>query len=194
MGDKIKVFINSIDQESSKVSLGFKRKEDNPWVKAQETFNVEDVVTVKIVRLVAFGAFAELLPTVDGLIHISQISTEHIAKPSSVLSIGQEVEAKITNIDWENRKISLSIRALLESEGSSEDETPQEEAVVSTEEQDIETVDNGSEDIQSDDYQEDTQQTEEEAPVVEVENDSEVEIAPAAHESAAEQSEDVQGN
>jgi len=116
VGDKINVFIISMDKEKNKVSLGFKRKEDNPWLKAQEQFEVGDVVTVKIVRLVAFGAFAELLPTVDGLIHISQISNERIAKPSSVLSVGQEVSAKITNIDWENKKISLSIRALLEDE------------------------------------------------------------------------------
>ena len=79
-----------------------------------------DVVKVKIVRLVSFGAFAELLPSVDGLIHISQISTERIPNPSSVLSVGQEVEAKIIAIDWENKKISLSIRALLEPQATEE--------------------------------------------------------------------------
>ncbi len=97
-------------------------------------FNVGDIVTAKVVRLVAFGAFAELLPTVDGLIHISQISTERILKPSSVLSVGQEVQAKITAIDWENNKISLSIRALLEPETAEVEETsaveePKDEAV-----------------------------------------------------------------
>lgn len=126
VGDTLRVFIISLNKETNKISLGFKRKEDNPWLKAQEMYNVGDVVNVKIVRLVAFGAFAELLPTVDGLIHISQISVERIIKPSSVLSIGQEVDAKITNIDWENKKISLSIRALIEPEEVVQDETEQD--------------------------------------------------------------------
>ncbi|NLB82510.1 MAG: bifunctional 4-hydroxy-3-methylbut-2-enyl diphosphate reductase/30S ribosomal protein S1 [Clostridiaceae bacterium] len=120
VGDEISVFIISLDKEKNKVSLGYKRKMDDPWLKAQEMYNIGDVVQAKIVRIVAFGAFAQLLPTVDGLIHISQISTERIAKPSSVLSVGQEVTAKITNIDWENKKISLSIRALLEPEEAAE--------------------------------------------------------------------------
>ena len=129
VGDKVKVYILSLSKENNKISLGYKRQEDNPWIKAKETFNVDDVVKVKVVRLVAFGAFAELLPSVDGLIHISQISTERIAKVSSVLSIGQEVDVKITAIDWDNRKISLSMRALIEPEVSVEEPAAPVEAV-----------------------------------------------------------------
>lgn len=120
VGDNVKVYILSLSKEDNRVSLGYKRPEDNPWIKAQAMYNVGDVVKVKIVRLVSFGAFAELLPSVDGLIHISQISTERIPNPSSVLSVGQEVEAKIIAIDWENKKISLSIRALLEPQATEE--------------------------------------------------------------------------
>ncbi|MDR0406139.1 MAG: bifunctional 4-hydroxy-3-methylbut-2-enyl diphosphate reductase/30S ribosomal protein S1 [Clostridiales bacterium] len=116
VGDSVGVYILALDQEKNKISLGYKLKGENPWIKARETFNQGDIVTAKIVRLVAFGAFAELLPSVDGLIHISQIAVERILKPSSVLSVGQEVQVKITAVDWENKKISLSIRALLEPE------------------------------------------------------------------------------
>ncbi|OQB15901.1 MAG: 30S ribosomal protein S1 [Firmicutes bacterium ADurb.Bin193] len=134
VGDKINVYIIALNKEKNKISLGFKKNEDNPWIKAQEMFNVGDVVKAKIVRLVAFGAFAELLPSVDGLIHISQISVERIAKPSSVLSIGQEVEAKITSIDWENKKISLSMRALVEPE------TPETEEATADEDKPAEEI------------------------------------------------------
>ncbi len=140
VGDKIKVFIIDMDKGKNKVSLGFKRKEDNPWIKAQEMFNVGDIVNAKIVRLVSFGAFAQLLPTVDGLIHISQISTERIPKVSSVLSVGQEVTAKITNIDWENKKISLSIRALLEQDAAAKKaQEPEQQAEAEVAEQTEET-------------------------------------------------------
>jgi len=114
VGDVVDVYIKSLDAEKKKISLGYKKTEDNPWVIAQTKFNVGDVVNVKIVRILSFGAFAELIPTVDGLIHISQIADRRIEKPEDVLSIGQEVEAKITEIDWEAKKISLSIRALIE--------------------------------------------------------------------------------
>lgn len=112
-GDVLDVYIKDINPETKKISLGYKKTEDNPWVIAQSKYNVGDVVNCKIVRMLPFGAFAELMPTVDGLIHISQIADRRIEKPEDVLSIGQEVEAKITDIDWEARKISLSIRALI---------------------------------------------------------------------------------
>ena len=89
---------------------------ENPWEIVKNTLNVGDVVRVKVVRIVPFGAFAEVIPFVDGLIHISQISTERIDKVASALSIGESVDAKIVGIDFENKKISLSIRALLEPE------------------------------------------------------------------------------
>jgi (E)-4-hydroxy-3-methyl-but-2-enyl pyrophosphate reductase len=122
VGQLIEVYIKGLDQETKKVSLGFKKAEDNPWNVAKEKYSVGDIVSVKIVRMLPFGAFAEILPTVDGLIHISQISNKRIAQPSDCLEIGQVVEAQITEADWDNKKISLSIRALIP-----KDEKPAEE-------------------------------------------------------------------
>lgn len=127
-GDMVDVYIKDLNAETKKISLGFKKAEDNPWVIAQSKFNVGDVVSCKIVRMMPFGAFAELLPSVDGLIHISQIADRRIGKPEDVLSIGEMVEAKITDLNWDEKKISLSIRALVEPE------KPQEEAPVPEEE------------------------------------------------------------
>ena len=93
--------------------MGYKKAEDNPWVIAQNTLHVDDVVKCTIVRIMPFGAFAQIMPNIDGLIHISQIADRRIEKPEDVLTIGDEVEAKITEINWETKKISLSIRALI---------------------------------------------------------------------------------
>lgn len=112
-GDTLEVYVKDIDAEKKKISLGYKKAEDNPWAIAQNSYNVDDTVKCKIVRIMPFGAFAEIIPGVDGLIHISQIANKRIAKPDDVLTIGEEVEAKITEVDWEAKKISLSIRALL---------------------------------------------------------------------------------
>jgi 4-hydroxy-3-methylbut-2-enyl diphosphate reductase len=111
-GDVAEVYISELDKEKKRISLGFKKAEDNPWVIAKSKFNLGDVVKCKVVRLVPFGAFVELIPGVDGLIHISQIANKRIGKPADVLSIGQEVEAKIIEMDLDNQKISLSIREL----------------------------------------------------------------------------------
>ncbi len=116
VGDKVNVFILSLDKESNKVSLGYKKAEDNPWEIIKTKVAVGDVVKAKIVRIVSFGAFAEIIPFVDGLIHISQIANKHIDTVSSVLKVGDEVEAKVTEFDPENKKISLSMRALIEPE------------------------------------------------------------------------------
>ena len=112
-GDVLTVYIKSLDAEAKKISLGFKKAEDNPWVIAQAKFNEGDVIKCKIVRIMPYGAFAEIIPEVDGLIHISQIADKRIEKTEDVLSIGDEVEAKIIAINWESKKISLSIRALI---------------------------------------------------------------------------------
>ncbi|MDK2799925.1 MAG: hypothetical protein PWP27_1213 [Clostridiales bacterium] len=117
-GDTAEVYVLDFDKEKNRISLGFKKAEDNPWEIAKSKFNVGDVVKCKVVRLVPFGAFVELIPGVDGLIHISQISNKRIGKPADVLSIGQEVEAKIIEVDIESQKISLSIRELLANEES----------------------------------------------------------------------------
>ena len=107
------MYVISFDPEKRTISLGVKDHSCNPWDKFMETYKVGDVANVRIVKLMAFGAFAEVVPGVDGLIHISQIADRRIEKPSDVLSEGQMVDAKITAIDEEKQKISLSIRALL---------------------------------------------------------------------------------
>ncbi|MCC8169091.1 MAG: bifunctional 4-hydroxy-3-methylbut-2-enyl diphosphate reductase/30S ribosomal protein S1 [Oscillospiraceae bacterium] len=138
-GDVLDVYIKDLNPETKKISLGFKKIEDNPWVIAQSKFNVGDVVKCKIVRMMPFGAFAEIIPNVDGLIHISQIADRRIGKPEDVLTIGEEVEAKITDAKWEEKKINLSIRALIpvpekeevKEEASEEEAVPQKaEALV----------------------------------------------------------------
>ena len=113
IGDEIQVYVISFDKDKNKISLGYKREEDNPWVKFTTGYNVGDTANVKIVKLMPFGAFAEIVPGVDGLIHISQITDHRIGLPSEVLSEGMEVDAKITDIDMDNHKVSLSIRALM---------------------------------------------------------------------------------
>ena len=114
VGDEIDVYVISFDAEKRKISLGYKTAEMNPWNQFMTGYNVGDVVDAKIVKLMTFGAFAEIIPGVDGLIHISQIADRRIGKPEDVLSEGQEVQVKITDVDAENKRISLSIRALLE--------------------------------------------------------------------------------
>ena len=113
IGDHLDVYVISFDAEKRKISLGVKDKTQNPWDVFMATYHVGDVANVRIVKLMTFGAFAEVVPGVDGLIHISQIADRRIDKPSDVLSEGQMVDAKITAIDEEKKKISLSIRALL---------------------------------------------------------------------------------
>ena len=114
VGDEIDVYVISFDPEKHKISLGYKTADMNPWNKFMTNYNVGDVVDAKVVKMMAFGAFAEIIPGVDGLIHISQIADRRIAKPEDVLAEGQEVQVKITDVDAENKRISLSIRALLE--------------------------------------------------------------------------------
>lgn len=123
VGDTVEVYVKALDTEKKKVSLGYRKAEDNPFVKLQNEYQIGDVVTVKILSLTTYGAFARIIPGVDGLIHISQISNRRIEKPADELSVGQEVEAKIINIDLDKKRVSLSIRALLP-------ELPAEEAVA----------------------------------------------------------------
>jgi 4-hydroxy-3-methylbut-2-enyl diphosphate reductase len=115
VGDTVEVYIKDIDAENKKISLGYKKTEDNPWEIMKNQYEVGSVCTVKIVSMTPFWrAFAQIIPGVDGLIHISQIANERINKPSDVLSIGQEVQVKITELDIEKKRVSLSMRALLE--------------------------------------------------------------------------------
>lgn len=129
VGDVIEVYVKSFDAEKRRVSLGYKKAEDNPWSIFLRDYKEGDVVNVKIVSMTAYGAFANIIEGIDGLIHISQISHDRIAKPQDVLSVGQEVEAKITQIDTERKRISLSIKALTEPEAAAE-EAPAEETVA----------------------------------------------------------------
>ena len=127
VGDTVDVYVISADKEKKKISLGMKDHSQDPWSVFTSTYQVGDVANVRIVKLMTFGAFAEVVPGVDGLIHISQIADRRIDKPEDVLSEGQIVDAKITAIDEEKQKISLSIRALLT---PAADEAEEEEAPV----------------------------------------------------------------
>ncbi len=134
VGQEIEVYIKALDPEKKKVSLGFKKECDNPWNKFMDTVNLNDVITVKIVRIVPFGAFAEIIPGVDGLIHISQIANKHIAKPEDELSLGMQVEVKVIEIDAEKKKVSLSMRELLAPSEQKETKTEAEETEEISEE------------------------------------------------------------
>ncbi len=126
VGDIMEVTVLTFDKETKKISLGFKKAEDNPWNKVVESIHEGDVVDCKIVRLLPFGAFAEIIPGVDGLIHISQIANKRIAKPADVLELGQEVQAKVVDINMETQKIGLSMRALIEETEVAEEAPAQE--------------------------------------------------------------------
>ncbi|MGN0291561.1 MAG: 30S ribosomal protein S1 [Lachnospiraceae bacterium] len=110
VGDKVKTFIKDIN--GNKIALSMKFEETNPWNNAAEKYAVGNVVKGVVARMTDFGAFVELDPGVDALLHVSQISTEHVEKPADVLSVGQEIEAKIVDFNEEEKKISLSIKAL----------------------------------------------------------------------------------
>ena len=121
VGDEITVFVKEINAETRKISLGHKTDDTNPWNILPEKFQAGDVATVKIVSITTFGAFAELIPGIDGLIHISQIANRKIANPAEVLAVGDEVQVEVVDINYETRRVSLSMRSLLEQEEVSED-------------------------------------------------------------------------
>ena len=122
--------MKSFDREKKRISLGYKTEESNPWFIFTTNYAVGDVVPVKIVSMMPFGAFAEIVDGVDGLIHNSQISLTRVAKPADVLEIGQVVDAKITDVDMEKQKVNLSIRAILEEAQAALEAMPTEEEVV----------------------------------------------------------------
>lgn len=129
VGQEIKVKVQEFDKENKRLKLEYDKKGANPWDKFAEKYNVNDIVTVKVANLMPFGAFVKIDKGVEGLVHISQISEKRIAKPEEVLKVGQKVNAKIINIDLENKKVELSIREL---EGTSSELV--EENVENTEE------------------------------------------------------------
>lgn len=145
-GDMVEVYIKDFDKEKKRISLGYKKSEDNPWNIFMENYHIDDVVTVKVVSFTAYGAFAEIIPGIDGLIHISQIANKRVEKIADVLKIGEEVNAMIIDIDPEKKRVSLSMRALLsedeqkkereasdEEDASEEEEAPAEEAAPEAE-------------------------------------------------------------
>ena len=121
VGEKVKAFIKDIND--TKIALSMKFEEDNPWNNAAEKYAVGTIVTGVVARMTDFGAFVELAPGVDALLHVSQISAEHVEKPADVLKVGQEVEAKIVDFNEEDKKISLSIKALNAPETEEEDDS-----------------------------------------------------------------------
>lgn len=112
-GQELEVYIKELDKEKGKVSLGYKKEEDSPWIKAVKDLKVGDKIQAKIVRILPFGAFAEVAEYVDGLIHISQISNQRINKPSDVLAIGDVVDCQVMEINDDTKQIALSMKALM---------------------------------------------------------------------------------
>lgn len=114
VGDTVEVYIKALDRENKKISLGYKKIEDNPWEILKRDYPVGSTLKAKIVGLTTFGAFANILPGIDGLIHISEISYSHIGNPAEVLKVGDEVEVKLLDVDFDKKRVSLSIKALLD--------------------------------------------------------------------------------
>lgn len=131
-GDEVDVYVLSFDGEKKKISLGMKDHSQDPWTQFVEKYHVGDVAKVRVVKLMTFGAFAEIVPGVDGLIHISQLADRRVEKPADVVNEGDEVEVKITDIDMDKKKVSLSIRALLEPTEPVEAEEIGEDEVVAS--------------------------------------------------------------
>lgn len=123
VGDEVEVYIKALDTEKKKISLGYRKDEDNPWEILRKNYPEGTVIEAEVVSLTDFGAFARVIPGIDGLIHISQIADRRIDKPSDVLKVGDKVQVKIIGIDFDKKRVSLSIRALLEPETEETEET-----------------------------------------------------------------------
>ncbi len=130
VGDTVDVYIKALDTENKKISLGFKKVEDNPWEILKRDYPVGKEVEAQVVGLTTFGAFANVIPGIDGLIHISEISHAHIGSPAEALKIGQKVQVKILDIDFEKKRVSLSMKALIDPPMADETVAPAEEAEV----------------------------------------------------------------
>lgn len=122
LGDVLQVYIKELNKETGRISLGYKKTEDNPWEQFKNNYKTGDVIKATIVSITPFGAFANIIDGVDGLIHISQIANKRVDNVKDVLSIGQEVDVKITECDIENKRVSLSMRALLEENEEAQDD------------------------------------------------------------------------
>ncbi len=122
VGDTIEVYVKALDPENQKVSLGFKKAEDNPWEKLRNEYPAGSVFTAPVVSITKFGAFVRILPGVDGLVHISEISNERVEKVSDVLKVGDEVNVKLLDVDFDKKRISLSMKALLNETAEGDEE------------------------------------------------------------------------
>ena len=127
VGDTLEVYIKDLNREENRISLGFKKAEDNPWEIFKANYHVGDVVKATIVSITSFGAFARIIDGVDGLIHISQIADKKVENVKDILTVGDEVDVKIIDIDHESKRISISMRALLD-EGDNGEEADSEAA------------------------------------------------------------------
>jgi len=134
VGDNVKVRILDINKDKKKISLSMKFKDENPWNDAEEKYAVGNIITGRVARMTDFGAFIELETGVDALLHVSQISVKHVEKPSDVLSVGDEVTAKVTDLNLDEKKISLSVKEL-----EKEDEVQEEEVTQDETSQDVDT-------------------------------------------------------
>ncbi len=128
IGQEVDVYIKSLDAENKKISLGYRKDEDNPWEILRKNYPEGSVVEAEVVGMTTFGAFARIIPGIDGLIHISQIADRHISKPQDVLKVGEKVTCKVTAIDYDKKRVSLSIRALIEPAEEEAVDAPAEEA------------------------------------------------------------------
>ena len=134
VGDMVEVYIKEFDKEKKRISLGYRKECDNPWTIFTTKYAVDDVIPVKIVSFTTYGAFAEIIPGVDGLIHISQIANKRVEKIADVLTVGQEVDAKITEIYTDKKRVSLSMRALLSADEQKKEHVSEEAAEETVEE------------------------------------------------------------
>ncbi len=116
VGDVVEVYIKELDKENNRISLGYKKSSDNPWEKFKSNYAVGDTIPVTIVSITPFGAFAQIIDGVDGLIHISQLADKRVENVKDIVSVGDTVDVKIIDIDIDNKRISISMRALLEDE------------------------------------------------------------------------------
>lgn len=123
VGDVVEVYIKELDKEAGRISLGYRKDEDNPWEKFRNEYSIGDVVSAKIVSITPFGAFAQIIEGVDGLIHISQLADKRVDDVKEIVQVGQTVEVKITDVDYDKKRISISMRALL---GNNSDETAED--------------------------------------------------------------------
>ncbi len=130
VGDTVEVYVKDFNTETSKISLGFKKAEDNPWEILRRDYPEGTVCKVTVAGITTFGAFATVIPGIDGLIHISQLSNQHVAKPQDVVNVGDVLDAQIVSVDYDKKRVSLSVRALLPEAEVVEEATEPEEAAV----------------------------------------------------------------